>query len=157
MKNPFKFIVSVFTCEAVGLLGIPFTLTSVQTWYTTLNKPSFSLPNWIFGPVWTMLYFMMGVSAYLVWVKGLENKKVRVALTLFLLQLFLNFFWSILFFGFHSPMLALIDIILLWFAIIFSILKFYSISKNASYLLIPYLLWVSFAFVLNLSIVALNI
>jgi len=80
-----------------------------------------------------------------------------VALTLFLLQLFLNFFWSILFFGFHSPMLALIDIILLWFAIIFSILKFYSISKNASYLLIPYLLWVSFAFVLNLSIVALNI
>jgi len=157
VNKSLKLITTILICEGVGLVSVPFTVSSIQNWYSYLNKPSFSPLNWIFGPVWTTLYLMMGVSAYLVWVKGLENKKVRVALTLFLLQLFLNFFWSILFFGFHSPMLALIDIILLWFAIIFSILKFYSISKNASYLLIPYLLWVSFAFVLNLSIVALNI
>lgn len=156
MNKPVKLIASILICEAVGLISVPFTIASIPTWYSTLNKPSFSPPNWIFGPAWTTLYFMMGVSAYLVWVKGLKNKKVRTALAYFLIQLVFNFFWSFLFFGLHSPLLALVDIFLLWLAIVLTMIKFYQISKPASYLLLPYLLWVSFATLLNLSIVILN-
>ena len=151
-----KLIASILICEAVGLISVPFTIASIPTWYATLNKPIFSPPNWLFAPAWTTLYLMMGISAYLVWVKGLKNKKVRTALFYFLIQLVFNFFWSALFFGLHSPLLALIDIFLLWLAIVVTMIKFYQISKPASYLLVPYLLWVSFAALLNFSIVILN-
>lgn len=151
-----KLITAVLVCGGIGLISTPFTINSIQTWYRALNKPFFSPPNWIFGPVWSALYFMMGVSAYLIWVKELKNKKVKIALMYFLVQLFLNFLWSILFFGLHSPILALIDIILLWAAILATIGKFYPISKPASYLLVPYFLWVTFAVLLNFSIVTLN-
>lgn len=156
MSKYLKLLTSILVCEAVGLISTPFTVASVQTWYSILNKPSFSPPNWVFGPVWLILYFMMGVSAYLIWIKGLKNKKVKTALMFFLLQLFLNFLWSILFFGLHSPILGLIDILLLWLLIILTILRFYKISRPSSYLLIPYLLWVSFASILNFSIFILN-
>lgn len=156
MSKISKLITSVFICEAVGLISVPFTIASIPTWYSTLNKPSFSPPNWIFGPVWTTLYLMMGISAYLIWDKGLINRKVRVALIYFIVQLAFNFLWSIIFFGLHSPLLALFDIFLLWFAILITMLKFYKISKSASYLLLPYLFWVSFATLLNFSIVLLN-
>ena len=156
VRNLPKFLISTIGCELVGLAGTPFTLSSIPTWYQTLQKPSFSPPNWIFGPVWTILYFLMGVAAYLVWIKGLQKKAVKKALSFFIAQLAFNFLWSILFFGLHSPILALIDILILWALILITTIKFYKISKTASYLLIPYLLWVTFATILNLSIALLN-
>lgn len=156
MKKLSKFLISTIGCELVGIAATPFTLSSIPTWYQTLTKPSFSPPSWIFGPVWTILYFLMGVAAYLVWIKGLEKRGVKKALSFFIAQLVFNFLWSILFFGLHSPVLALIDILILWILILITIIKFYKISKVASYLLIPYLFWVSFATILNLSIVLLN-
>ncbi|MBI4004968.1 tryptophan-rich sensory protein [Candidatus Roizmanbacteria bacterium] len=156
MSKTSKLVTAVLGCELVGILSIPFTFVAIPTWYVTLNKPAFSPPNWIFGPVWTALYFMMGVAAYLVWQKGLKNKKVRRALVYFLLQLGFNFFWSIIFFGLRQPLLAFVDIVLLWGAIFITIMQFSKLSKPAAYLMIPYLLWVSFAMVLNLSIVSLN-
>ena len=151
-----KLLASILVCELAGILATPFTITAIPSWYSALNKPFFSPPNWIFAPVWTILYFLMGVSLFLIWQKGFKNKKSKEALYFFAVQLFLNFIWSILFFGLRSPILGLIDIIALWGVIAITIIKFYKISKPASYLLIPYLLWVSFASFLNLSIVLLN-
>ena len=156
MKNLPKLLTSIIGCELVGVAATPFTLSAIPTWYQYLNKPFFSPPNLVFGPVWTMLYFLMGVAAYMVWIKDLREKQVKSALSFFIAQLVLNFFWSILFFGLHSPILGLIDILALWTLALITIIKFYKISKTASYLLIPYLLWVSFASLLNLSIVLLN-
>lgn len=149
-------MISIIGCELVGIAATPFTISAIPGWYQTLNKPSFSPPDWIFGPLWTILYFLMGVAAYLIWIKGLEKKAVKTALSFFIAQLVFNFFWSILFFGFQSPVLGLIDILILWILILITIIKFHKISKTASYLLIPYLLWVTFATILNLSIVLLN-
>lgn len=140
----------------MGILATPFTLAAIPAWYATLHKPFFSPPNWIFGPIWTILYFIMGVSAFLIWKKGLKNKKIQKALLYFIIQLFFNFLWSALFFGLHNPLLGLIDIVLLFISIILTITFFYKISKAASYLLIPYLLWVSYATILNFSLVVLN-
>jgi tryptophan-rich sensory protein len=156
MRDSQKFIISVVTCELVGLAATLFTISAIPTWYATLNKPSFSPPNWVFGPVWTTLYFLMGLSAFLIWKKGLKNKKVKRALTYFFIQLVFNFLWSVLFFGLHNPLLGLLDIVLLLISIVLTIIIFYKISKAASYLLIPYFLWVSFATILNLSLVVLN-
>lgn len=156
MNKLLKFLITTIGCGLVGIAATPFTVSSIPTWYQTLQKPPFSPPNWIFGLVWIILYFLMGISAYLVWIKGLEKKAVEMALAFFIAQLIFNFLWSILFFGLHSPVLALIDILILWALILIIINKFYKISKTASYLLIPYLLWVSFATLLNFSIVLLN-
>lgn len=156
IKNPFKLIASLFLCFAVAGIGSLVTTPSINTWYETLNKPAFNPPNWIFAPVWTLLFFCMGVSFYLIWKRGTQKKKVQKAIVLFLLQLCLNFFWSLLFFGLHSPLFAFIDIILLWIAIFLTIRSFWQVSKPAAYLLLPYLAWVSFAAILNLSIVVLN-
>lgn len=156
MKDFFKLIISVVGCELVGLLGTLFTISSILTWYASLNKPSFSPPNWIFGPVWTLLYFLMGVSFYLIWKKDFKKKKVKIASMFFASQLALNFLWSPVFFGLRAPLLALIIIIILWVLIFLTIKKFYFLSKWAAYLLVPYLLWVTFATILNASIVVLN-
>ncbi|MFH1541625.1 MAG: TspO/MBR family protein [bacterium] len=139
-----------------GFIGQLFTFPSIATWYAALNKPFFNPPNWIFGPVWTTLYLMMAVAAYLVWQKGWGDKSVRTALFIFLIQLMLNSLWSILFFGLHQPIWAFIEIIFLWSAILLTILRFKKLSQPAAWLLIPYLLWVSFASLLNLFIVMLN-
>jgi benzodiazapine receptor len=120
------------------------------------NKPSFNPPNWIFGPVWTTLYVLMGIAFWLVWKSNAEFSIKKRAMTFFIIQLVLNFFWSILFFSFHQLGLALVEIILLWTFIVFSIISFFPISKTASYLLVPYVLWVSFASVLNFAIWKLN-
>jgi len=156
LKNLPKLLTSIIGCELVGVAATPFTLSAIPTWYQYLNKPFFSPPNWVFGPVWTILYFLMGVAAYMVWIKDLRKKQVKIALSFFLTQLVFNFFWSILFFGLHSPILGLIDIVILWILIFIAITKFHKISQTAAYLMIPYLLWVSFASLLNLSIVLLN-
>jgi tryptophan-rich sensory protein len=131
-------------------------MDSVSTWYADLSKPSFNPPDWAFGVVWPILYVMMGVSAFLVWRKGLSSEQAKVALGLFILQLVLNGIWTPIFFGLHMMGLALAEIILLWVAILMTIIAFWRISKPATYLLIPYILWVSFAIALNASLWHLN-
>jgi tryptophan-rich sensory protein len=155
--NIAKLVVSCAVPFLVGLMGSLFTTPdSLGIWYANLHKPFFNPPDWIFGPVWTTLYIMMGVSAFLVWRKGLDNKIVRIALICFIVQLFLNAIWTPLFFGLRSPLLGLIDIVLLLNAIIVTVSAFSKISRPAALLLIPYLAWVSFATVLNASIYLLN-
>lgn len=156
MKKYSQLALAIIGCELVGIVSTPFTISAIPTWYRTLNKPFFSPPNWIFGPVWTTLYLLMGISAFLIWQKGLKKKKVKEAITYFGIQLFLNFIWTFLFFGLRNPLLGLIDIVVLWIFIVLTILKFYKLSKPAAYMLIPYLLWVSFATILNFSILILN-
>ncbi len=156
MRNFLKLIGSIVLCELVGIISTPFTIASIPTWYRTLNKPFFSPPNWVFGPVWTILYALMGVSLYLVRKKGIKNKKTRTAILYFMIQLTLNFLWSLIFFGLHSPVWAFVTIVFLWITILILMMKFYPLSKTAAYLLIPYIIWVSFASLLNLSIVVLN-
>ncbi|MDP2638486.1 MAG: TspO/MBR family protein [Candidatus Levybacteria bacterium] len=151
----YKFIVSIGLCFIVAFLGSVVTLSSISTWYASLNKPFFNPPNFIFGPVWTVLYFLMGVSLYIVWNKNLKNKKDK-AIKVFALQLVLNLLWSLVFFGLHQPLLAFIVIVMLWIAIFMTIKHFYKVSKLSAYLLIPYILWVSFAAFLNLFIVLLS-
>lgn len=155
-KNISKLIISIAICEAVGIISALFTFSSITTWYPLLNKPSFNPPNWIFGPTWTILYALMGVSLYLVWKKGIKNKKVSNGLKVFFVQLAFNFSWSLVFFGLQSPLLALIVIFCLWTSIAYTIILFQKISKPAALLLYPYIVWVSFAVLLNLSIVLLN-
>ncbi len=155
MKNAKKLIGSIVVTQLAGILGAVFTTPSISTWYATVNKPVFNPPNWIFGPVWTLLYLMMGVALYLVIIeKNSANKKV--ALKYFWIQLGLNTLWSIIFFGMQLPALALLEIVILWYMILMTIRKFLPISKTAGYLLVPYILWVSFASVLNLAIAILN-
>jgi translocator protein len=156
MKDLPKLAISIIGCELVGILGTPFTISAIPTWYATLNKPIFAPPNWIFGPVWTLLYFLMGVSFYLIWKQGWKTKQTKEARLYFLGQLGLNFIWSPIFFGLRSPLLGLLVIIAMWVLIALTMKKFYPLSKLAFYLLIPYLLWVSFATVLNAAIVILN-
>ncbi len=151
-----KLVVSIVICQLAGLIGSLFTTPSIPTWYATLQKPSFTPPNWLFAPVWTTLFVLMGISAFLVWRKGLNDKQVRISLSIFGAQLILNILWSIMFFGLKSPLVGFIEISILWLAILFTILKFFKISKTAGILLIPYILWVSFAAILNISIMILN-
>ena len=155
MNKTIKFITAVLVCEGVGILGSILTIPSINTWYQALNKPSFSPPNWIFGPVWTTLYFLMGVAIFLILDKKITRAKNNI-LILFSLLLFLNFLWSNIFFGLHLPLWAFIEIIFLWINILLLVILFWKYSKPASILLVPYLLWVSFASLLNLSIVILN-
>lgn len=156
MNKLLKLFISIVICEAAGLVVLPLTIKAIPGWYAGLNKPFFSPPNWIFGPVWSTLYLLMGISVYLIWSKGLTTQKQRMALIFFSIQLFFNFLWSILFFGLKSPTLALIDIVLLWLAILITMIKFEKSSKFAAYLFLPYFFWVSFALILNFSIVRLN-
>ena len=158
MKIPtfLKLIIAILISELAGSIGSLFTFPSITGWYTTLAKPELAPPNWVFGPVWTTLFALMGIASFIVWRKGWSHKKVRVALTFFVIQLILNTFWSIIFFGMHNPGGAFIEIIFLWFAILATLISFYKISKGAGYLLVPYLLWVSFAAYLNYSIWMLN-
>lgn len=151
-----KLISAILICEAAGILGSLFTASAIPTWYATLNKPSFNPPNWVFAPVWTTLFAMMGVAAFLVWKKGLSQPGVKLALGLFLLQLLFNFLWSVMFFGLHSPLAGLIDIAALWITLAITIWLFFKLSTVAGMLLLPYLAWVSFASVLNFALWRLN-
>ena len=151
-----KFIVAIGVCQLAGFVGSLFTTPSIPTWYAALRKPSFNPPNWIFGPVWTTLFVLMGIAAFIVWNKGLDRKGVKAALLLFIIQLLLNMLWSYLFFTLHSPLYAFVEIIILWLAILLTMVKFFPISRAAGYLLLPYILWVSFAAVLNFTLFRLN-
>ena len=156
MNKYFKVFLSIGICLLAGGLGTIFTISSIPTWYATLIKPPFSPPNYLFGPVWTILYILMGISVSIIWLKGTKTKKVRVALMFFGVQLFLNAIWSPVFFGAKSLFISLIIIGLMWLFILKTILTFGKINKTASYLLYPYIAWVSFASILNFSVWILN-
>lgn len=151
-----RIIVSIIICQLAGVVGSVFTITAIPGWYAALIKPPFSPPNWLFGPVWLTLYTLMGLALALVWAKGIGDKKVKQAVILFAVQLFLNLLWSILFFGLHLTFLAFLEILLMLGFIVLTTLSFYRIERRAAYLMLPYLAWVSFASVLNFSIWFLN-
>jgi len=181
MKNIFKLILSIVICELAGIAGVIFTGPVVKSaWYQDLNKSSLNPPNWVFGPVWTALFLLMGVSLYLVWLKNWKGEtsqdiilpkkawnplsqklwegswKEENVISIFLLQLILNIIWPVLFFGLQFPGLAFFELLMLWFAILYMIINFYRISKLAGLLLLPYILWVSFAGLLNFIIWIIN-
>ncbi|MDP1801760.1 MAG: TspO/MBR family protein [Bacteroidota bacterium] len=155
MNKTIKLLLCIVFTLSIGAIGGMATATGVNGWYTTLNKPVFNPPNYLFGPVWTLLYILMGISFYLI--LQCYNPILRKrAVVIFCIQLFLNFCWSFLFFKFQLLGISFIEIIFIWFSIILMILTFYKINKTAAYIQIPYLLWVSFASVLNGSIWVLN-
>jgi benzodiazapine receptor len=156
INNFFKLVIAIVVSELAGIIGSVFTISAIPTWYATLVKPALNPPAWVFGPVWTTLYALMGVATFLVWKKGWEKKEVKTALGIFGIQLVLNTLWSVIFFGLHSPGAALVDIIFLWLAILATIIAFAKISRPAAWLLVPYILWVSFAAYLNYAIWMLN-
>lgn len=157
MNKISRIAIVVIICLAVGYLSGMVTRASITTWYPTLVKPSFNPPNWIFAPVWTSLYVMMGVAAGLIWNQITTQKAaVTKALQFFTIQLVLNALWSYLFFGLHNLMLSTIEVVLLWLMIFETYSQFAKINKTASYLMLPYLAWVSFASVLTASIWWLN-
>jgi tryptophan-rich sensory protein len=151
MNNFFKVAIAVLVSEMAGVIGSVFTMPSITRWYAGLIRPELSPPNWVFGPVWTTLFFLMGLAAGIVWIK-----KGYRALIVFAVQLVLNIIWSIIFFGLHSPGGAFIEIIFLWLAILATIIVFARVSKPAAWLLAPYLIWVTFASYLNFMIWSLN-
>jgi benzodiazapine receptor len=151
-----KLLASIVTCQLAGVLGAFFTRAAIPSWYAYLKKPSFTPPGWLFGPAWISLYLLMGIAAYLVWQKGFTERGVRTALGVFIFQLLLNALWSPAFFGCRSPLAGMIVIVLLWLAILLTIFLFFKISRPAALLLLPYILWVSYAAALNISIYLLN-
>jgi tryptophan-rich sensory protein len=155
MKKIIKLIFAILICQLAGIIGSFFTAPSVRTWYQTIQKPTFTPPNWLFAPVWTTLFLLMGISLYLILIRR-TNKQVKLGLLFFGIQLLLNIIWSVLFFGLRNPLLGLIEIVILWVFILLTIISFWKIDKRASYLLIPYILWVSFAMLLNFYIWRLN-
>ncbi len=158
LKKILKLIGLIVLCEVIGSLGSIFTIPSIPTWYADLVKPFFSPPNWIFAPVWTTLFLLMGIAFYIIW-ESKEKKlgKIRIlALGWFEVQFAFNVIWSYLFFGLRSPFLGFVGILLLWISIVITISYFFKVNKKAAYLLIPYLLWVCFAGILNFFIMLLN-
>lgn len=139
-----------------GAIGSVFTMASVSSWYMFLLKPELSPPSWVFGPVWTLLYILMGIALFLVWRKGTNAPGVKAGVTVFLIQLVLNALWSFLFFGARELQFAFMEIVLLWLLIITTMVAFYRVSRTATWLLLPYLLWVTFAGYLNYMILVLN-
>jgi tryptophan-rich sensory protein len=155
-KSALILIGAVVLCNCAGLLGALVTTTGPGSWYESLVKPSFNPPSWLFGPVWTLLYILMGISLFLVIMEGRKGRDVRIPLVLFAIQLILNTIWSFAFFGLESPISGLLVILLLLAFIVATIMAFYPVRKAAAWLLIPYLLWVSFATALNYAIFTLN-
>ncbi|GMN06962.1 tryptophan-rich sensory protein [Croceitalea sp. MTPC5] len=151
-----KIAIAVVICLLIGFLSSFATQSSVNDWYVTLNKPSFNPPNWLFAPVWTVLYILMGIAAGIVWVKGYYHIWVKTALYHFGFQLLLNALWSIVFFGLKNPLAALFIILVLLTMIALTIKWFNVVSKKAALLMVPYFIWVLFATILNFSIWQLN-
>lgn len=147
-----KLVISIAVCQIAGIIGSIFTAPAINTWYASLAKPEIVPPNWIFAPAWTILFLLMGISLYIVWNKGINKKQT----TAFSIQLELNIAWSAIFFGLKNPLLALIEIILLWIAILATIILFKKTSKTAAILLLPYIAWTSYAMLLNYQIWMLN-
>lgn len=156
MNNLFKFIISIIVCQSAGIFGSLFSFEAVPDWYSTLTKPDFAPPNWIFAPTWIILYFLMGMSLYLVWKNKIKSKERKNFFIMFGIQLFLNAIWSFFFFGLKSPLFGLIDILFLDIFVIITMIYSRSVLKLATILLIPYLGWIIFATIINYKIVILN-
>jgi tryptophan-rich sensory protein len=179
MKNVFKFVVSIIICQGAGIIGSLFTTPAIDNWYINLNKPAFTPPGSFIGIIWVILFFLMGIALYLVWSKNwvveipADSVRPKVwnrfseklfsgswreenVVAIFAVQLILNILWSVIFFGLKLPGLAFFELLMLWFAILYTIINFYRISRLASYLLLPYILWVSFAGFLNFTIWMIN-
>jgi len=156
LKNFWLFIMSMGIVFLVAYLGSILTTPNIATWYSTINKPSFNPPNYLFAPVWTALFFLMGISLFIILKDGKGKKYYRAACWSFGAQLFLNVYWSFLFFFAHEPALAFFGLVSLWSMIIVNIYYFFQIKKSAAYLMFPYILWVTFAGVLNYAIWYLN-
>ncbi len=154
MNKYSKLIIALIIPQVAGLLGALATTSNIAGWYVSLVKPNFNPPNWIFGPVWTVLFLLIGIALYFVWISKAKNK--QTAYLFFALQMIFNIIWSWLFFYFHNPLFAFTEIIFLWILILLNIIYFYKASKASAYLLIPYIFWVSFAVVLNFYILILN-
>ena len=151
-----KLIFAILICEGTGITSGLIANTGMNPWFETLNKPSWNPPAYLFAPVWTMLYLLMGISLWLIWKSNTPAPQKINLIILFSLQLFLNFWWSIIFFKFHSHALALLNIILMLILILLTIINFSKFSKAAAWLLVPYIAWVSFATILNYTIWSLN-
>jgi tryptophan-rich sensory protein len=156
LKNIGTLCLFILGSEVVGSIGTIATIPSIPAWYRTLTKPPFTPPNWIFGPVWILLFALMGIAAYLVFEKGWKKKQVKEALFTFGIQFGLNVSWSFLFFGAHSPRAGLAALIILWVAIATSIKNFFAVNRASAVLLLPYILWVSYALYLNAGVAVLN-
>ena len=156
LPTVWKFIIAILLCESIGISSGLLASANNNEWFDTLIKPAWNPPAYLFGPVWTILYLLMGISLAIIWSNKEAELHKRKAYFLFAIQLFLNFWWSIIFFHFHSPAFALVDIILMIVTIILTIYSFSTFSKTASWLLVPYISWVSFATILNFSIWTLN-
>ena len=156
LLSAFQLLVAILISQMAGIIGAVFTTSSISSWYVYLSKPFFNPPNWLFGPVWTMLYAMMGIALFLVWRQRHDDTRVHMALRWFFAQLALNTLWSIVFFGWKELWLGVVVILVMWWLIFKTIKAFAPISQWASWLLYPYLAWVSFATLLNLSIALLN-
>ena len=154
-RDSVKLVISIGVCIAAGIIGSIFTISNIAVWYATLNKPFFSPPDWLFAPVWAILYILMGIALFFIW-KAPKVKKTNEGLMLFGAQLVFNVIWSIIFFGFRSVVGGALSIIILLILIVMTTLQFYRIDKRAAYLMLPYLLWVCFATMLNISIYLLN-
>lgn len=152
-SSTIRFIVSIAVCEAAGVVGSVYTISTIPTWYAGLQKPWFTPPNWLFAPVWLSLYFLMGVSLYLLWAK---RQRAKAALGAFALQLVLNVLWSVVFFGSHQLFYGFVVIAALWAAILATIAFSYRISRGASFVLLPYIVWVTIASALNYYVWVLN-
>ena len=157
MSNTLKFIIAIITPVAVGAVSGFFTATEIPVWYQNISKPGWNPPSWIFGPVWTILYVMMGIALFLVWKSEADPIIKKTAITLFISQLILNFFWSFIFFNQHQIGWALVEIIGMWIFILLTIFAFAQVNKTAAWLLVPYISWVSFATILNYTIWKLNV
>lgn len=151
-----KLIGCILLCQVAGIFGSLFTYPQIAGWYASLKKPSFTPPNWLFGPAWLTLYTLMGISLYFVLESKVERKKLNLVLSIFSVQLILNALWSLLFFGLESPFLGLVCIALMWLAILLTIIVFSKLSLKAAILLIPYIAWVTFAMTLNYYVWVLN-
>ncbi len=157
LNNVVKLIIAIIIPVAVGGISGFFTASNVDTWFTTVAKPSFNPPSWLFAPVWTTLYVMMGIALFLVWKNETVSKAVKQkAIIFFAIQMALNFLWSFTFFEAHAIGWAVVNIVLLWLFILATIFSFAPISKTAAWLLVPYISWVSFASILNIAIWQLN-
>ena len=151
-----KLAAAILFCVLVGSIGSLVTITGPGSWYSTLQKPFFAPPNWVFAPIWITLFVLMGIALYLVWESGTEHRHVKVALGIFGVQFLLNIIWSFLFFSLKSPLLGFIDILFLWVMIMATICTFYRVRKGAAYFLIPYIAWVTLASALNGAIYFMN-
>lgn len=147
-------LVSIFIAELAGVVGSVYTASSIPAWYTGLEKPWWTPPNWIFGPVWVALYALMGFSAYLVWEVRHRKKEAEGALLFYGVHLFFNSLWSLIFFGLQNVGLALVEIFFLWLLIIYTMILFFRVERTAGWVFVPYLIWVSFAMMLNYSLVS---